>query len=147
MSNPFKTKIQTGPQPLSKDERNKIYFEVMLALMNLQIWDLNDESMQKFRIMMKLYLDHGKEFSGELEIESIERKLIYNLYNDRRKKTVAYLSGDRYFKAIKAREKQQEREAIKSNKQMINLPVDPVELKALREKEASSQNKLINQEN
>src|SRR5438874_7677884 len=112
MSNPFKTKLKIGPQPLSKDERNKIYFEVMIGLMNLNIWDLNDESMQKFRVMMKLYLDHGMEFSGELNIDSIERKLIYNLYNDRNKKTVAYLSNDRYLKAVKAREKKLEKETL-----------------------------------
>jgi hypothetical protein len=98
-------RASSGPQPLTYDERNKIYFEVVFSLMGLEIWELEDESIKKFKIMLKLYLDYGKEFSGELEIKSIDRKLIYNLHNDRNKKTVAYLSKDRYLKAMERRDK------------------------------------------
>ena len=105
MPNPYKTKISKGQQPLTSNERVGIYLEIMSALSKLEIWDLNDESMKKFRIMVKLYVDYGMEFSGELDIERVGRRLIYNLYNDRNKKTVAYLSQDRYFKAVKEREK------------------------------------------
>jgi len=128
-------KSQKGVQPLSKEERNAIYNEVAFGLINLDIWNIEDQGMKKFKIMMKLYLDHGKEFNGEIDLESLDRKLIYNLYNDRRKKTVAYLSKDRYLKAIKAREKQEEKKITEQTKQMVDLPVDPDELKTLRELE------------
>lgn len=109
------TRIYTGPQPLTSQERNRIYLEVVTGLMGVKVdnknylWDLSDPAMKRFRVMMKLYLDYGKEFSGELDIESIGRKLIYTLYNDRSKKTVAYLSQDKYIKAKQAKEKQLER--------------------------------------
>lgn len=105
MPNPYKTKISKGRQPLTYNERMGIYLEIMSSLSKLEIWDIDDESMKKFRIMMKLYVDYGQEFSGELDIASVGRRLIYNLYDDRNKKTVAYLSQDRYFKALKEREK------------------------------------------
>jgi hypothetical protein len=81
----------------------------MFTLLNLEIWDIEDKNMQKFKIMMNLYRDNGIEFSGELEIYKLERKLIYSLYNDRNKKTVAYLSKDRYLKAKDRKSRIQEK--------------------------------------
>jgi hypothetical protein len=97
--------------PLTTDERNKIYLEIATGLMGVKmengcsIWEHNVPGVNRFKVMIKLYRDYGKEFSGELEIEGLDRKLIYGLHNDRSKKTTAYLSKDRYHKALKQKAK------------------------------------------
>jgi hypothetical protein len=97
--------------PLSVAERNKIYLEVATKLMDMKIWEGCEESyfdlpeLKRFKVMMKLYVDYGKEFTGELELnlpgtyKDNSRKLIYRLYNDRTKKTVTYITGDQVIKA------------------------------------------------
>jgi hypothetical protein len=89
---------------LTEKQRENTYNEVMIGLMRIQVWqdrsdslwDLDDSNIKRFKIMMNLYRDHGKEFSGELEIKPMKRKLIYNLSNNQKKKTVAYISGEIY---------------------------------------------------
>ncbi len=102
----------SGIIPLTPTERNRIYLEIATALMSTPIWtgrddtwwDSQDANMKRFRVMLKLYLDYGKEFSGDLaivdKVGTLEhhRTLIYQLYNDRNKKTTAYLSKDAYQK-------------------------------------------------
>lgn len=93
MNNKSVKKKSKTCHPLSQSERTSIYMEIMVKLINLKIWDINDAGMQKFKIIMKSYLDGGREESGELKIDSINKLLIYHFYNDRLKKTVVYLSN------------------------------------------------------
>lgn len=97
--------------PLSVAERNKINLEVATQLMDMKVWQGCEDSyydlpdLKRFKVMMKLYVDYGKEFSGEIELnlpgthKDNVRKLIYRLWNDRNKKTVAYITGDQLMKA------------------------------------------------
>ena len=139
-------KIKTKePQPMTFDERNKIYMEVMFGLMNIKVyegsdisvWDLEEPDMKRFKVMFALYRDHGKEYSGEFAIQAQKRKLIYNLHNDRRKRTTAYISKKSYDleQEISKEKKSINNYPILKQKQMVDLPIDPEELRKLREKE------------
>ncbi len=104
--------------PLTTAERNKIYLEVATKLMDMKIYQGCEESyfdlpeLKRFKVMMKLYVDYGKEFTGEVELnlrgthQDNSRKLIYRLYNDRNKKTVTFITGDQ---VIKSRERKIQR--------------------------------------
>jgi hypothetical protein len=91
-------------QPMTLEERNQIYNEIVFALMGLKvyknkdiyIWDLDEPDMKRFKIMLKLYRDHGREFSGDFVIKAQKRKMIYNLYNNKEKKSTAYISKKEY---------------------------------------------------
>jgi hypothetical protein len=93
--------------PLTSSEHNRIYNEVVVQLMaikvyedrDLTLWDCQDPDMKRFKVMFNLYRDYGKEFSGDLDMKIMKRKRVYNLYNDRRKKTTVFLSKDRYEKS------------------------------------------------
>jgi hypothetical protein len=102
---------------MDRSERNKIYMETMMQLMDMEIWDLDDIGMKKFKIIMKLYLDKGMEFDGNINLDTISRKIIYKFFNDRRKKTYAYVSQKEY---MKEREKL-EKDAQDSNKLEVSL--------------------------
>jgi len=102
---------------MDKSERNKIYIETMMQLMDMEIWDLDDVGMKKFKIIMKLYLDKGMEFDGNINLDTISRKIIYKFFNDRRKKTYAYVSQKEY---MKEREKL-EKEVQDSNKLEVSV--------------------------
>jgi hypothetical protein len=132
-----KTSKVRSVRPLTIQERTNLYLEIMFKLEEIKIWNSGDPGMQRFRIMMKLWKDHGKEFEGDVNLETEGRKLIYKLYNDKNKRTVAYISRNAYIDEQKKKEneeKQREMENMES-KQMVDLPVDPEELKKLREKE------------
>ena len=87
-------------RPLTLEERNQIYNEIIFGLMGMKVykyeqitvWDLEDPELKRFKIMLKLFRDHGKEFSGEFTIQTMKRKMIYNLHNNYAKKTTAYIS-------------------------------------------------------
>lgn len=80
--------------PLTKEERSKIYLDIMFKLLEINMWDSPDIEIKKFKIMMKLYLDYGEEFQGSVKLESEgDRRLIYEFYNTKKKKTVAYISN------------------------------------------------------
>lgn len=83
---------------MDRSERNKIYMEIMMQLMDMKIWDIDDIGMKKFKIIMKLYLDKGMEFDGNINLDTIGRKIIYKFFNDRIKKTYAYVSQKEYMK-------------------------------------------------
>jgi hypothetical protein len=91
---------KSNNRPLTLEERNQIYNEIIFGLMsmkvykreNMTVWDLDEPEMKRFKIMLKLYRDHGKEFSGEFVLKTMKRKMIYNLYNNFQKKTCAYIS-------------------------------------------------------
>lgn len=86
------------------EERNKIYNEIVFALMEMKvyknkdiyIWDLDEPDIKRFKIMLKLYRDHGREFSGDFIIKAQGRKMTYNLYNSRGKKSTACISKKIY---------------------------------------------------
>ena len=91
---------KTTNRPLTLSERNQIYNEIMFGLMNMKvykhetitIWELEEPNMKRFKIMLKLFRDHGKEFKGEFVVETIKKKMCYNLCNNFQKKTTAYIS-------------------------------------------------------
>lgn len=100
--------------PLSTSERNIIYMEIVTKLMEVEannggkkisLWELDTAEMKKFKVILNLYKDTGREFSGDIDFACIGRKLIYTLYNDRSKKTTAYLSEDKYFKSLEKKNK------------------------------------------
>lgn len=82
------------------EDRNQIYNEIVFALTemkvykkkNITIWELDEPDLKRFKIMLKLYRDYGKEFNGEFVINAQKRKMIYNLYNTKNKTTNAYIS-------------------------------------------------------
>lgn len=78
--------------PMTLEEREKIVSEVVFKLVSMDIWNLPDVGMQRFRIMLEIYKKYGKEFEGEEPLPSQGRKIIYHLHNNRNKKTVAYIS-------------------------------------------------------
>lgn len=96
---------KSNNRPLTQQERNNIYNEIILSLScmkvykfeELTVWEIDDEpDMKKFKIMLKLFRDYGKEFTGQFIIKKMKRKLIYNLYNNFSKKTTAYISKCKY---------------------------------------------------
>lgn len=99
-------------KPMTQSERNKVYLEVVTGLMNMKVWqgrdesfwDLPDPNIKKYKIMLKLYLDYGKEFSGDFDIDipgtNTTQKLTYALYNDRNKNAVTYVSEPKTRKKI-----------------------------------------------
>ena len=95
-----KLKSRPNQKLLTSSERNTIYNDVATQLMGMKIyegndlcvWDLTDPDMKRFKIMMNLYRDTGKEFVGDIEIKAMGRKLVYKLYNDKKQKTTVCIS-------------------------------------------------------
>ena len=73
----------------------KVYNEIVFGLINVGIYDIPDEGIRKFKIIMNLYRDHGREFDGEVYLASQDRTLIYRLYNTTKKRSVAYIKGQK----------------------------------------------------
>jgi len=91
---------KSNNRPLVPKERNQIYNEIIFGLMGMKVykneqitvWDLNDPELKRFKIMLKLFRDHGKEFKGEFIIQEMKRKMIYELHNNFAKKSTTYIS-------------------------------------------------------
>lgn len=77
-----------------KNHRNTVYNDIAFRLMEVGIWDIPDEGIKKFKIMIGLYRDHAREFSGSIYMPTQERYLNYRLYNDKSKRSVAFISID-----------------------------------------------------
>ena len=82
--------------PLVRQDRVDLYIEIMLKLDELKLWDLSDRGIKRFKVIMNLWRDTGREFNGEVDISSEKRTIIYKFYNTRGKKTNVYISQDRY---------------------------------------------------
>lgn len=71
---------------LNNTERMHIQLTLYDKLASLDLLNLDEFNIKKLKMIVKLYVEHKIEASGELEL-SDGRKVIYNLYNDRRKLT------------------------------------------------------------
>lgn len=76
---------------LTKKERDYIYNQLTMKLMDLDLYDSELESIKKLKIMAKLYRDTGMEFKGELKMP--QNKIItYEFYRDHRRQTNVNIS-------------------------------------------------------
>ena len=82
--------------PLTRQDRVDLYIEIMLKLEELKLWNSTDRGIKRFKVIMNIWRDTGREFNGEVDISSEKRTIIYKLYNTRGKKTNVYISHDRY---------------------------------------------------
>lgn len=83
---------------MNKSDRNTIYIETMLQLVEMELWNIDDVGMKRFKIIMKLYLDKGMEFQGNINLDSVRKKIIYKFYDNKQKKSIAYVSQKEYMK-------------------------------------------------
>lgn len=80
-------------KPMTYEERNHVYMDLVCKMIDYGLWDLNEDDIKRFKIMMKLYLDYGKEFTGEFRINKTGQRLIYEFHNTNKKKTTVYVSS------------------------------------------------------
>ena len=78
-------------------DREKEYTKVLMGLMfssnqfnGFDIWSL--KQLNRFKVMIRLYLDAGEEFEGEIVLEEIQRKFVYRLSTRKGKTMVAILN-------------------------------------------------------
>lgn len=76
---------------LSTEERNYIYNQLMMKLLDLDLYDSDLEAIKKLKIMAKLYKDNGMEFRGELELPQ-NKVITYEFYKDHRRQTNVNIS-------------------------------------------------------
>jgi hypothetical protein len=76
---------------LTSEERNYIYNQLMIKLLDLDLYDSDLESIKKLKIMAKLYKDNGMEFRGELELPQ-NKVITYEFYKDHRRQTNVNIS-------------------------------------------------------
>lgn len=78
---------------LSKKERNDICDEIRTSLKKLKIWDAEHSSILEFKKVLDSYCDEAIDMVGEIRLR-VDNILVYELYNDRRKKSFAKISND-----------------------------------------------------
>jgi hypothetical protein len=76
---------------LTIEERNYIYNQLMMKLLDLDLYDSDLECIKKLKIMAKLYRDNGMEFRGELELPQ-NKVITYEFYKDHRRQTNVNIS-------------------------------------------------------
>jgi len=82
---------------MKSNDREREYTKILMGLMlssnqfnGFDIWNL--KQLDKFKIMIKLYLIDGEEFEGEIMLEEIQRKFVYRLSTKKGKTMVAILN-------------------------------------------------------
>jgi hypothetical protein len=76
---------------VSKEERTKIYKEIISGLKKLNIWDYDLESIKEIKKLALDYKENGTEAVGELQLPS-QQKFVYQFSKDHSKKTFVKIS-------------------------------------------------------
>lgn len=117
------------------EQREQVYREIYLGLLANGLLDgigsagpgkTGHAEIERFKVMLRLYRDHGREFSGHFDLESIGRRFIYSLVNDRRKRSIAYLSQREYEKGVRTSDRERPDEE-ETSRRLVGVPVSDVQ--------------------
>jgi len=79
-------------QTLSKEEREKISNEITLKLALLDLDRFED--IKKLKIILKLFVDHGREHTEDMDIPSLDSRVLQiRLFNNKNKQSKVLLKN------------------------------------------------------